>query len=193
MTRLVLLRHGESTANAGDLFAGHLDVPLTPAGVREAGAAAEALAGWCPAVVHCSPLARAADTAAIIRNVLAPTVAAVYHPALVERHYGALQGLRRADARARFGAEAVERWRRSPDGVPPGGESLQMLHERLRPYWHEVLLPLLESGRPVLVVAHGNSLRMLLAHVSGLDVGEAIGAEVPTAVPLRPEVRLPAR
>ncbi|MGW4485509.1 2,3-bisphosphoglycerate-dependent phosphoglycerate mutase [Amycolatopsis sp. NPDC004368] len=193
MTRLVLLRHGESTANAGDLFAGHLDVPLTSAGVGEARAAAEGLAGWVPDVVYSSPLARAADTAAIVRSVLAPTVATVYHPALVERHYGVLQGIGRAEARARFGAEAVACWRRSPDGVPPGGESLEMLHERLRPYWLEELLPLLESGRSVLVVAHGNSLRMLLAHVSGLDLREAIGAEVPTAVPLRPELRLPAR
>ncbi|MEV0066334.1 MULTISPECIES: 2,3-bisphosphoglycerate-dependent phosphoglycerate mutase [unclassified Amycolatopsis] len=193
MTPLVLLRHGESTANAGDLFAGHLDVPLTPAGALEARAAAEGLAGWVPDIVHCSPLARAADTAAIVRSRLSPTVAAEYHPALVERHYGALQGLRRADARARFGAEAVACWRRSPAGLPPGGESLQMLHERLRPYWLEELLPLLESGRSVLVVAHGNSLRMLLAHVSGLDVADAIGAEVPTAVAFRPEIRLPAR
>ncbi|WIX77119.1 2,3-bisphosphoglycerate-dependent phosphoglycerate mutase [Amycolatopsis carbonis] len=193
MTSLVLLRHGESTANAGDLFAGHLDVPLTPAGVVEAGAAAEELAGWCPDVVHSSPLVRAAETAAIVGSRLTPDVVVEYQAALVERHYGALQGLRRADARARFGAEAVERWRRSPAGVPPGGESLEMLHERLRPYWREVLLPLLESGRRVLVVAHGNSLRMLLAHVSGLEIREAIGAEVPTAVPLRPAVRLPAR
>ncbi|WIX79206.1 2,3-bisphosphoglycerate-dependent phosphoglycerate mutase [Amycolatopsis carbonis] len=193
MTQLVLLRHGESTANAEDLFAGHLDVPLTPAGVGEARAVADELAGWVPDVVHSSPLVRAADTAAIVAGVLAPTTEVEHRPALVERHYGVLQGIGRADARARFGAEAVARWRRAPDGVPPGGESLEMLHERLRPYWLEELLPLLESGRSVLVVAHGNSLRMLLAHVSGLDLREAIGAEVPTAVPFRPAVRLPAR
>ncbi|MFI5614467.1 2,3-bisphosphoglycerate-dependent phosphoglycerate mutase [Amycolatopsis sp. NPDC051903] len=193
MTRLVLLRHGESTANAGDVFAGHLDVPLTPAGVLEARAAAAGLAGWCPDVVHASPLVRAAGTAAIVRDLLAPDVEVEHHSALVERHYGVLQGLRRADARARFGAEAVACWRRTPDGVPPGGESLAMVHERLRPYWHEELLPRLESGRAVLVVAHGNSLRMLLAHVSGRQLREASAVEIPTAAPLRPEVRLPAR
>ncbi|QRP50475.1 2,3-bisphosphoglycerate-dependent phosphoglycerate mutase [Amycolatopsis sp. FDAARGOS 1241] len=193
MTPLVLLRHGESTANAGDVFAGHLDVPLTPAGVLEAHAAAAALAGWCPDAVHASPLVRASGTAEIVGSRLAPGVAVERHAALVERHYGVLQGLRRADARARFGAESVACWRRSPAGVPPGGESLEMLHERLRPYWLEVLMPRLESGRSVLVVAHGNSLRMLLAHVSGLELCDAIAVEIPTAAPLRPEVRLPAR
>ncbi|WP_326836472.1 histidine phosphatase family protein [Amycolatopsis rhabdoformis] len=193
MTSLVLLRHGESTANAGDVFAGQRDVPLTPAGIREARAAAATLAGWRPAVVHTSPLVRAADTAVLVRDLLAPDVAVTHRSALVERHYGVLQGLRRADARVRFGPEAVARWRRTPHGLPPGGESLATVYERLRPYWHEGLLPLLESGRSVLVVAHGNSLRMLLAHVSGLDLAEASAVEIATAAPLRPEVRLPAR
>ncbi|MER6975555.1 2,3-bisphosphoglycerate-dependent phosphoglycerate mutase [Streptomyces carpinensis] len=193
MTPLVLLRHGESTANAGDVFAGHLDVPLTPAGVVEARAAAAGLAGWRPDAVHSSPLARAAGTAAIAGSLLVPGLAVEHYSALVERHYGALQGLRRDDARERYGHEAVACWRRSPGGVPPGGESLEMLHERLRPYWHQVLGPLLASGSSVLVVAHGNSLRMLLAHVSGLEVSEAAAVEIPTATPLRPEVRLPAR
>jgi 2,3-bisphosphoglycerate-dependent phosphoglycerate mutase len=193
VTALVLLRHGESTANAGDVFAGHLDVRLTPAGVAEAHAAATGLAEWRPDAVHSSPLVRAAGTAAIVGGLLAPGLPVEHHPALVERHYGVLQGQRRDDARKRYGAEAVACWRRTPGGVPPGGESLEMVHERLRPYWHQVLGPLLASGGSVLVVAHGNTLRMLLAHVSGLELGEAAAVEIPTATPLRPEVRFPVR
>lgn len=190
---LVLLRHGESTANAGDVFAGRLDVPLTPAGIAEARAAAAALAGWRPDAVHSSPLARAVGTAAVTGSVLAPGLAVERHPALVERDYGALQGQRRDDARQRYGAGAVARWRRSPDAVPPGGESLAMVYERLRPYWHQVLAPRLAAGGSVLVVAHGNTLRMLLAHASGLPPGGTAAVEIPTAVPLRPEVSLPVR
>lgn len=185
MTRLVLLRHGESTANAGDFFAGHLDAPLTDAGRAEARAAAADLAGWRPDVIHCSPLSRAVDTATIVRDVLAPRVRVERRHVLIERHYGALQGISRDEARRRHGDEAVARWRRSPAGVPPGGESLQLLQQRLRPYWTHVLAPLLADGRSVLVVTHGNALRMLLTHVGELSVEAATAVDIPTARPLR--------
>jgi 2,3-bisphosphoglycerate-dependent phosphoglycerate mutase len=209
MGRLVLLRHGESTANAGDTFAGWLDVPLTQRGLEEAHAAGRGLADLHPDAVHTSVLGRAINTAHLVAE------AAGWHAPLRrdwrlnERHYGGLQGLDKALARQRYGVEDVERWRRSVDVPPPAagpdvladqladgryaadpqarlilGESLADVAERMTPYWRDVLAPELAAGRTVLVVSHGNAIRVLLHLATGTPLAETASVEVPTGLPM---------
>jgi len=103
---------------------------------------------------------------------------------LNERHYGALQGLNKAEAAQRFGAEQVHLWRRSYDVRPPGGESLADTAARVLPYWERRILPDLRAGSNVLVVAHGNSLRALVMHLDRLTREQVLQLEIPTGVPL---------
>jgi 2,3-bisphosphoglycerate-dependent phosphoglycerate mutase len=98
--------------------------------------------------------------------------------------YGDLQGMNKAEAAARFGAEQVRLWRRSYDVRPPGGESLADTAARVLPYWEGHILPDLRAGRNVLVVAHGNSLRALVMHLDGLTRAQVLDLEIPTGVPL---------
>jgi 2,3-bisphosphoglycerate-dependent phosphoglycerate mutase len=185
---LVLVRHGESAWNAADRFAGWIDVALTADGREEARAAGRLMRqqGIVPTVAHTSLLARARNTADLILDACgAPTIPLHATAALNERHYGALQGMRRSDAVERYGAEQVARWRRGIDGRPPAdpngrGESLADVRLRLRPYVTGELLPALDAGHTVLVVSHGNTLRMLVQLVEGLGDDAAGALEVPT-------------
>jgi 2,3-bisphosphoglycerate-dependent phosphoglycerate mutase len=211
MDRLVLLRHGESTANADERFAGWLDVPLTARGLVEARAAGRTLAGLRPDAVHTSVLTRAVDTAHVVVETAGWQLSPRRDWRLNERHYGALQGIGKAQARLRHGTPQVERWRRSVDEPPPAagpgalraqladpryaaepparltnGESLADVARRMAPYWHEVLRPQVAAGRTVLVVSHGNALRVLLHLATGRPLEETAGTHVPTAVPLIP-------
>lgn len=189
---LVLLRHGESEWNATDRFAGWADVGLTATGREEARAAGRRLLadGLVPDVVHTSRLARAVDTAdLVLASCGAPDVGALRTELLNERHYGALQGMRRADAVARYGADPVARWRRGIDGRPPRdaegrSESLADVRTRLQPYAAGILSPQLAAGRTVLVVSHGNTIRMLRRLVEGLTDEQACALEVPTGRPV---------
>jgi 2,3-bisphosphoglycerate-dependent phosphoglycerate mutase len=210
---LLLLRHGESTANADDVFGGWLDYPLTERGRRQAAAAGGLIraAGLCPAAVHTSLLTRAVDTARAVLAETTPSATAVRRSwRLNERHYGALQGRSRAEVLAEFGDEAFRRFRRSYEAVPPPiddddpthprrdpryagvpagqlpvTESLADVRRRLLPYWQEAITADLAAGRVTLVVAHGNSLRALCMHLDALSPEQVRSLHLPTGVPLR--------
>ncbi|GAB2965271.1 2,3-bisphosphoglycerate-dependent phosphoglycerate mutase [Amycolatopsis acidiphila] len=195
---LVLLRHGQSTANADDTFAGWLDVPLTERGRWEARNAGKLLAGHglLPDVVHTSLLHRAIDTAELVLSALGRENCPVRRSRrLNERHYGLLQGRSRKAVRAEFGDEAYRLWRRSYDVAPPPGEpatpggprteALSDVRARVAPYWAGRLAPDVRAGRVTLVVAHGNSLRALCMLLDGLGPDEVSRLNVPTGVPLR--------
>jgi 2,3-bisphosphoglycerate-dependent phosphoglycerate mutase len=199
MATLVLLRHGESEWNAQNLFTGWVDVGLTPRGVDQARQSARLLvaAGLVPSVVHTSVLTRAVRTASIVLEELGPPNPPVRRDwRLNERCYGALQGMDRRAARERFGDELYTLWRRSYDGRPPPldagddpthprTESLADVVARLLPYWRDAIVPDLRAGGPVLVVAHGNSLRALVAHLDVLSPAEVLDLNIPTGMPLR--------
>ena len=212
MTTLVLLRHGESTWNAENLFTGWVDVGLSDKGRREAAGAGVLLrdAGLQPAVLHTSVLTRAIQTA----HLALESAGLLWLPVrrswrLNERHYGALQGKNKAQTRQEFGDEQFMLWRRSydvpppplPDGdpfsqagdaryalLPPGllprTECLLDVLKRMLPYWYDAIIPDLAGGRPVLVVAHGNSLRALVKHLDGISDAEIAQLNIPTGIPL---------
>jgi len=210
---LLLLRHGESTANAGDVFGGWLDYPLTERGRTQACQAGRLIrdAGLGPASVHTSLLTRAVDTADVVLARSTPPAPAVRRSwRLNERHYGAFQGRSRAAVRAEFGDEAFLRWRRSYDAAPPPisdddpshprrdpryaevppdqlptTESLADVQRRLIPHWRDVIAPDVAAGRITLVVAHGNSLRALCMILDGLSAESVRSLHIPTGVPLR--------
>ena len=139
-----------------------------------------------PTVAHTSVLTRAVSTADLILDACgAATVPTLRTPLLNERHYGALQGLPRTAAVERFGAAQVARWRRGISDRPPAdaaghGESLADVRARIRPYVETVLFPVLDAGDPVLLVSHGNTLRMLRQIVEGLTDAQASALELPT-------------
>ena len=189
MAELILLRHGQSQWNLENRFTGWVDVPLSPRGEDEARAAGEKLRGRRIDHVYTSVLRRAEDTARLALEVggfgALPTTR---DAALNERMYGDLQGMYKAEAAARFGAEQVKLWRRSYDVRPPGGESLADTAARVMPYWERHLLPDLRAGRNLLVVAHGNSLRALAMHLDGLTEAQVLELEIPTGAPLLYEI-----
>lgn len=187
---LVLLRHGESQWNIENRFTGFTDVDISDNGVREAAAAGRRLvaAGIGFDAVFTSTLMRAYHTAEIAlseagQDSLLPTM--IRHDDLRERDYGDLTGQNKDEARARFGEEQVQIWRRSYDVRPPGGECLQdVVEKRVRPYYEANIKPLLEQGKNVLIAAHGNSLRAMLI-ILGVETPETINkAEMPTGIPL---------
>lgn len=210
--RLVLLRHGESTWNLENLFTGWYDCPLTPKGEAQAVAAGELMAerGLLPDVLHTSVLARAIRTAELALSAMGRSWVPVRrHWRLNERHYGALQGLDKHVTALRYGDEQVKTWRRSyatpppamarddernvrhdpryaevPPEVVPDTECLADVVVRMLPYWYDDIVPDLRPDRTVLVVAHGNSLRALVKHLSGLSDDEVVELNIPTGEPL---------
>ena len=187
MARLILVRHGQSVWNAANRFTGWTDVDLSEKGVEEADEAGLQLADIRFDVVHTSDLIRAQRTAEIImgRNrASGDDVPTRYDWRLNERHYGALQGLNKAETAERHGAEQVHIWRRSFDVAPPEGESLEMTAERTIPYFTEEVLPDLVSGKNVLVSAHGNSLRSIVMHIDGISPEDIVSLEIPTGEPI---------
>lgn len=185
---LILVRHGESAWNADDRFAGQADVGLTPVGCAEARVAGRRLRqhGLVPEVAHTSTLSRAVDTLDELLSRCGPhDVVTRRCPELDERHYGALQGMSRTRAVQVYGAEQVARWRRGIHDRPPfdaagHGESLADVRLRLQPYVDDVLRPELDGGRRVVVVSHGNTLRMLRQLVEGLTDEQAARSEIAT-------------
>ena len=216
MSTLVLLRHGESAWNADGRFTGWVDVGLSERGLAEAERAGALLrdSGLRPDIVHTSVLTRAIQTA----NAALGAADLVWLPVrrswrLNERHYGALQGKNKAQTREQFGDEQFMLWRRSYDVPPPPiddtdpmsqaddpryallppelrprTECLKDVLDRMLPYWYDAIVPDLASGRTVLVVAHGNSLRAMVKHLDGIGDAEIAELNIPTGIPLRYEL-----
>jgi 2,3-bisphosphoglycerate-dependent phosphoglycerate mutase len=186
MARLILVRHGQSVWNASNRFTGWTDVDLSEQGVEEAEDAGRQLADIRIDIVHTSDLVRAQRTAEIImrHNKTSGDVPTKYDWRLNERHYGALQGLNKAETAEKHGAEQVHIWRRSFDVAPPDGESLEMTAERTIPYFTEEIVPDLVSGKNVLVSAHGNSLRSIVMHIDGISPDDIVSLEIPTGEPI---------
>ncbi len=208
---LVLLRHGESDWNALNLFTGWVDVGLTEKGRTEAIRSGELLVehDLLPDVLYTSLLRRAITTA----HLTLDTADRLWLPVkrswrLNERHYGALQGLDKAETRARYGEEQFMTWRRSYDRPPPpiekgsefsqdadpryanidGGPLTECLADvvaRFLPYFTDVIVPDLRTGKTVLIVAHGNSLRALVKHLDQMSDEAIVGLNIPTGIPLR--------
>jgi 2,3-bisphosphoglycerate-dependent phosphoglycerate mutase len=212
MPDLVLLRHGESDWNRENRFTGWTDVDLSDAGTAEAHEAARLLreAGFVFDVAYTSVLRRAIRTLWIVLDDLDLMWIPVEKSwRLNERHYGALQGLNKAETAAEFGEAQVMVWRRSyatpppalerddprfpgrdpryaslgPDDLPRT-EALRDTVARFLPYWESAIAPAIRSGRRVLVAAHGNSLRALVKHLDGISDEEIVGLNIPTGVPL---------
>ena len=211
MKKLVLVRHGQSTWNAANRFTGWVDVDLTERGVNEAVEAGKLLRaeGYEFDVVLCSVLTRAIRTMWHIIDTLGQMWLPVEKDwRLNERHYGKLAGLNKKETAEKHGAEQVLKWRRGyairppeldpadPDnpvvdrryqGVDeplPLGESLYDTGLRVIPYWNEQVVPLLQADKRVLIVAHGNSLRALVKHLSGISDEDIVELNIPTGVPL---------
>ena len=208
---LVLLRHGESDWNALNLFTGWVDVGLSERGRAEAVRSGELITEHqlLPDVLYTSLLRRAITTA----DLALDTADRLWIPVrrswrLNERHYGALQGLNKAETKERYGDEQFMAWRRSYDTPPPpiergskfsqdtdpryanigGGPLTECLADvvaRFLPYFTDVVVPDLRAGKIVLIVAHGNSLRALVKHLDRMSDDEIVGLNIPTGIPLR--------
>jgi 2,3-bisphosphoglycerate-dependent phosphoglycerate mutase len=212
MIKLVLLRHGESTWNKENRFTGWTDVDLSERGREEAHAAGQLLrdGGYTFDVAYTSVLKRAIRTLWIGLDVMDLMWIPVNHSwRLNERHYGALQGLNKAETTAKHGEAQTKIWRRSYDIPPPAltpdderhpsrdprysalapgdiplSESLKDTVDRFLPYWHEAIAPALVSGRRVLVAAHGNSLRALVKYLDDVSEEAIVELNIPTGIPL---------
>ncbi len=210
MGTLVLLRHGQSTWNALNLFTGWVDVPLSETGEQEARRGGELLrdTGLLPDVLHTSLMRRAISTATLALDACDRHWIPVKRDwRLNERHYGALQGLDKKQTLAEFGEEQFMAWRRSYDTPPPEieigsefdqsadpryagtpvprTECLKDVVERFLPYWESAVVPDLQAGKVVLLAAHGNSLRALVKHLDGISDADIAGLNIPTGIPLR--------
>jgi 2,3-bisphosphoglycerate-dependent phosphoglycerate mutase len=212
MNRIVLLRHGESTWNQENRFTGWTDVGLTEKGLAEARAAGQLLKeeGFAFDVAYTSVLKRAIKTLWIALEELDRMWIPVRHSwRLNERHYGALQGLNKAETAAKFGEAQVKIWRRAyatpppplPDDDPrleandpryadlppalfPRTECLKDTVARFLPYWHETIAPSIRAGKRVIIAAHGNSLRALIKYLDNVSDDEIVELNVPTGAPL---------
>jgi 2,3-bisphosphoglycerate-dependent phosphoglycerate mutase len=214
MKELVLIRHGESVWNKENRFTGWVDVGLSEKGVEEAHAAGRALrkAGFVFDLAFTSVLRRAITTLSIVLDEMD----LLWIPCqkswrLNERHYGALQGLNKAETAKKHSAEQVKIWRRSFDVPPPPlerwdpaypgndaryrpgemprTESLKDTIARALPYWHEAIAPALQSGQRVIISAHGNTLRALIKHLDRISDRDIVDLELPTGAPVRYELK----
>lgn len=184
MSKLVIVRHGQSEWNAQNRFTGWVDVELAPKGIEEAKKAGEKLKGFRFDMAFTSGLKRAQNTLSRILEVTGQTdLEVVKNEALNERMYGDLQGMNKDEAREQFGEDQVHIWRRSYDSPPPGGESLKGTADRVLPYFEKVIAPELKSGKDIIIAAHGNSLRALIMHLEQLSPEEILKTEVPTGQP----------
>jgi len=212
MTKLVLLRHGESQWNLENRFTGWTDVDLTEKGEEEARESGKLLKeeGFQFDVAHTSVLKRANRTMEICLDEMGDdNIIIKYNWRLNERHYGALQGLNKAETAKKYGDEQVLIWRRSYSTPPPqldsdddrhprfdkryndlapnelpASECLKDTVDRFLPYWHESIKPDIESGNQVLIVAHGNSLRALVKYLDAVSDEDIVGLNIPTGAPL---------
>jgi len=212
MYKLVLLRHGESTWNQENRFTGWTDVDLSTKGLEEANRAGLTLReqGYTFDVAYTSVLKRAIRTLWITMDRMDLMWIPVNRSwRLNERHYGALQGLNKAETAAAHGEDQVKIWRRSYDIPPPAldltderfpghdrryaslsdaelprTESLKDTVARFLPYWHETIAPMVKTGKRVLIAAHGNSLRALVKYLDGVSDSDIVALNIPTGIPL---------
>ena len=212
MKKLVLLRHGESTWNQENRFTGWTDVGLSERGVQEAIDAGRLLhrEGYTFDIAYTSVLRRAIKTLwLVLEEMDLMWIPIAHHWRLNERHYGALQGLNKAETAAKYGDQQVLLWRRSYDVPPPPltpddprhprrdpryatlkpselplTECLKDTVERFLPYWHEVIAPTVRAGERVLIAAHGNSLRALVKYLDHISDQEIVELNIPTGIPL---------
>jgi len=212
MFKIVLLRHGQSTWNLENRFTGWEDVGLTPQGVEEAHSAGKLLkeTGYTFDLAFTSVLKRAIKTLWIVLEEMdLEWIPVVNAWQLNERHYGDLQGLNKAETAEKFGDAQVKIWRRSYDTPPPSldeddprhprfdrrykdldpsllpsSESLKITLERVLPYWHADISPLIRSGKKVLIAAHGNSMRAIVKYLDNVSNSEINELNIPTGVPL---------
>ena len=210
--KIVLLRHGESEWNKANKFTGWTDVDLSEKGVEEAHQAGRLLKkeGWAFDVAFTSVLKRAIRTLWITLDEMDLMWIPVYRSwRLNERHYGALQGLNKAETAEKFGEEQVLIWRRSYNVPPPvlekdderypgreekykdlkeeeipTTESLELTVKRFLPYWFDTIAPAIRSGERVLIAAHGNSLRALVKHLDNMSEDDIVKLNIPTGIPL---------
>jgi 2,3-bisphosphoglycerate-dependent phosphoglycerate mutase len=209
---LVLIRHGQSTWNLENRFTGWTDVGLTVQGENEAHEGGRLLreGGYTFDIAFTSVLKRAVKTLWIVLEEMElEWIPVVRGWQLNERHYGALQGLNKAEMAAKFGEDQVMIWRRSYDVQPPAlelddprhprfdrryatltdaerpcTECLKDTVNRMLPYWHNTIAPVVKSGQRVLIAAHGNSLRALVKYLDNISDTEIVGLNIPTGVPL---------
>lgn len=185
MTRLVLLRHGESQWNLENRFTGWVDVPLSSRGVEEAKNAGEKLKDFTFDRAFTSVLSRANETLRLVLEAIAQTAIPIEKDkALNERMYGELQGLNKAETAKKYGDDQVKIWRRSYDVKPPGGESLKDTAERVLPYYETKIKPCVLKGETILIAAHGNSLRALVMQLEHLSKEQVLELNIPTGAPL---------
>jgi 2,3-bisphosphoglycerate-dependent phosphoglycerate mutase len=212
MYKLVLLRHGESVWNKENRFTGWIDVGLSEKGVTEAKEAGRVLAGegFVFDVAYTSVLKRAIKTLWLAQEEMDLMWIPVHHSwRLNERHYGALQGLNKAETVEKHGMDQVKIWRRSYDVPPPSltpdspyypandrryaevpkadlplAECLKDVVARFLPYWLDTLAPAVKSGKKVIIAAHGNSLRALVKYLDQIPDDEIVGLNIPTGIPL---------
>ena len=212
MYKLVLVRHGQSTWNKENRFTGWTDVDLTEQGIAEAKAAGQRLRdeGYEFDIAFTSVLKRAIRTLWIVLDEMDMMwLPVVRHWRLHERHYGALQGLNKAETAAKHSEEQVFIWRRSYDIPPPAlekddercpgrdrryaflteeelplTECLKDTYDRCIPYWHDTVAPVIKSGKRVLIAAHGNSMRALIKYLDNVSDTEIPQVNVPTGIPL---------
>ncbi len=187
MASLVLVRHGQSEWNEKNLFTGWKDPDLTDKGEKEALIAGRALkaSGYKFDIMFTSVLLRAKRTGSIIlQQMVQEDIKIVENEALNERNYGDLQGLNKNETIKKYGEKQVQLWRRSYDDCPPGGESLKDTCDRVIPYYNKHILPVLEKGHHVLLVAHGNSLRALIKEIELLSKEQIVEVEIKTGIPI---------
>ena len=212
MKKIVLLRHGESTWNKENRFTGWTDVDLTLKGLQEAQDAGQLLRkqGYAFDIAYTSVLKRAIRTLWITLDEMDQMWIPIQHTwRLNERHYGALQGLNKAEIAAQYGDEQVLIWRRSYDVRPPAlttdddrypgvdprykaltrhdiplTECLKDTVARFLPYWNTVIAPQVQEGKSVIIVAHGNSLRALVKYLDNISEEEILNCNIPTGIPL---------
>lgn len=212
MKKIVFIRHGESVWNKKNLFTGWTDVDLTEKGIADARYAGKTLRqeGFSFDIAYTSSLKRAIKT---LHNVLETMdllwIAEYKTWVLNERHYGALQGLNKAETAEKYGADQVAIWRRSYDVKPPQldeaeakkqaqeekyrsvspevlprGENLKETVARVVPFWQDTIVPLLEQDKRIIIAAHGNSLRALVKYIDKVSDDDIVNLEIPTGVPL---------
>lgn len=212
LTKLVLMRHGESVWNQENRFTGWVDVDLSDQGYCEAKSAGKLLKnhGLVFDYGYTSVLKRAIHTLWMVLEQLDQSWLTIKKSwKLNERHYGVLQGLNKNEALKKYGHDTIHQWRRSFDAIPPkmennnqflgtedirynkiktadlpNGESLKFTWNRVIPYWNQYIIPKIKSNNIVIIVAHGNSIRSIIKFLDNLNESEIFNIEVPTAKPL---------